>query len=197
MLQSESLEMAVNIYCLAVLLQVLNGIDSVGECLVMITTNSETQEFNSVGDRPVRHDGFDKVTGKALYGADVLLPGLLHGKVLRSPHAHARIKNIDVSKALKHPDVQAVITGSDFPDQENRSVSLIPGPPINLKQQTDNILAGNKVLYKGHPVAAVAASSTHAAEEALQLIEVEYEILSHVSTVEDAMADGAPLLHAE
>jgi len=197
MLQSESLEMAVNIYCLAVLLQVLNGIDSVGECLVMITTNSETQEFNSVGDRPVRHDGFDKVTGKALYGADVLLPGLLHGKVLRSPHAHARIKNIDVSKALKHPDVQAVITGSDFPDQENRSVSLIPGPPINLKQQTDNILAGNKVLYKGHPVAAVAASSTHAAEEALQLIEVEYEILPHVSTVEDAMADGAPLLHEE
>ena len=64
----------------------------------MITTSSETQEFNSVGDRPVRHDGFDKVTGKALYGADVLLPGLLHGKVLRSPHAHARIKNIDVSE---------------------------------------------------------------------------------------------------
>ena len=163
----------------------------------MATINSKIKEFSSVGDRPVRHDGYDKVTGKALYGADVLLPGLLHGKVLRSPHAHARIKNIDTSKAVAHPDVEAVITAVDFPDQENKSVSLIPGPPINLKQQTDNILAGEKVLYKGHAVAAVAASSLHAAEEALELIDVEYEILPHVSTVESATADGAPLLHDE
>ena len=75
----------------------------------MATINSKIKEFSSVGDRPVRHDGYDKVTGKALYGADVLLPGLLHGKVLRSPHAHARIKNIDTSKAVAHPDVEAVI----------------------------------------------------------------------------------------
>ena len=163
----------------------------------MATINSKIKEFSSVGDRPVRHDGYDKVTGKALYGADVLLPGLLHGKVLRSPHAHARIKNIDTSKAVAHPDVEAVITAVDFPDQENKSVSLIPGPPINLKQQTDNILAGEKVLYKGHAVAAVAASSLHAAEEALELIDVEYEILPHVSTVESAITDGAPLLHDE
>jgi xanthine dehydrogenase molybdenum-binding subunit len=163
----------------------------------MTTTNPKTEEFNSVGNRPVRHDGYDKVTGKALYGADVLLPGLLHGKVLRSPHAHARIKNIDISKAIDHPDVEAVITASDFPEQENQSVSVIPGPPINLKQQTSNILAGEKVLYKGHAVAALAASSVHAAEEALQLIDVEYEVLPHVSTVEESMADGAPLLHDE
>ena len=163
----------------------------------MATINSKIKEFSSVGDRPVRHDGYDKVTGKALYGADVLLPGLLHGKVLRSPHAHARIKNIDTSKAVAHPDVEAVITAVDFPDQENKSVSLIPGPPINLKQQTDNILASEKVLYKGHAVAAVAASSLHAAEEALELIDVEYEILPHVSTVESATADGAPVLHDE
>ena len=163
----------------------------------MATINSKIKEFSSVGDRPVRHDGYDKVTGKALYGADVLLPGLLHGKVLRSPHAHARIKNIDTSKAVAHPDVEAVITAVDFPDQENKSVSLIPGPPINLKQQTDNILASEKVLYRGHAVAAVAASSLHAAEEALELIDVEYEILPHVSTVESAITDGAPLLHDE
>ena len=163
----------------------------------MATINSKIKEFSSVGDRPVRHDGYDKVTGKALYGADVLLPGLLHGKVLRSPHAHARIKNIDTSKAVAYPDVEAVITAVDFPDQENKSVSLIPGPPINLKQQTDNILASEKVLYRGHAVAAVAASSLHAAEEALELIDVEYEILPHVSTVESATADGAPLLHDE
>ena len=163
----------------------------------MATINSKIKEFSSVGDRPVRHDGYDKVTGKALYGADVLLPGLLHGKVLRSPHAHARIKNIDTSKADAHPDVEAVITAVDFPDQENKSVSLIPGPPINLKQQTDNILASEKVLYRGHAVAAVAASSLHAAEEALELIDVEYEILPHVSTVESAITDGAPLLHDE
>ena len=82
---------------------------SKGACLEMATINSKIKEFSSVGDRPVRHDGYDKVTGKALYGADVLLPGLLHGKVLRSPHAHPRIKNIDTSKAVAHPDVQAVI----------------------------------------------------------------------------------------
>ena len=163
----------------------------------MATTDSKVKEFSSVGDRPVRHDGYDKVTGKALYGADVLLPGLLHGKVLRSPHAHAKIKKIDISKAIAHSDVKAVITAADFPEQENKSVSLIPGPPINLKQQTDNILASEKVLYKGHAVAAVAASSMHAAEEALELIEVEYETLPHVSTVESAIADGAYLLHDE
>lgn len=163
----------------------------------MTTTDSKAKEFSSVGDRPVRHDGYDKVTGKALYGADVLLPGLLHGKVLRSPYAHAKIKKIDISKAIAHSDVKAVITAADFPEQENKSVSLIPGPPINLKQQTDNILANEKVLYKGHAVAAVAASSMHAAEEALELIEVEYETLPHVSTVESAIADGAYLLHDE
>ena len=123
----------------------------------MATTNSKVKEFSTVGARPVRHDGYDKVTGKALYGADVLLPGLLHGKVLRSPHAHAKIKKIDISKAIAHSNVKAVITAADFPEQENKSVSLIPGPPINLKQQTDNILASEKVLYKGHAVAAVAA----------------------------------------
>ena len=160
----------------------------------MATTHS-TQKFVSVGSRPVRQDGFDKVTGIALYGADVDLPGLIHGKILRSPHAHAKILSIDTSEAEKLADVHAVITNHDFPTQEDKAVSKIPGPAINLQQQTNNILASNKVLYQGHAVAAVAASSAHAAEEALALIKVEYEELSHVSTVEEAISDGAPLLH--
>jgi CO/xanthine dehydrogenase Mo-binding subunit len=160
----------------------------------MATTHS-TQKFVSVGSRPVRQDGFDKVTGIALYGADVDLPGLIHGKILRSPHAHAKILSIDTSEAEKLADVHAVITNHDFPTQEDKAVSKIPGPAINLQQQTNNILASNKVLYKGHAVAAVAASSAHAAEEALALIKVEYEELPHVSTVEEAISDGAPLLH--
>ena len=160
----------------------------------MATTHS-TQKFVSVGSRPVRQDGFDKVTGIALYGADVDLPGLIHGKILRSPYAHAKILSIDTSEAEKLADVHAVITNHDFPTQEDKAVSKIPGPAINLQQQTSNILASNKVLYKGHAVAAVAANSAHAAEEALALIKVEYEELSHVSTVEEAISDGAPLLH--
>ena len=160
-----------------------------------MTTTHTNQKFTSVGSRPIRHDGFDKVTGKALYGADIDLPGLIHGKILRSPHAHAKILSIDTSEAEKLPDVHTVITNHDFPTQEDKAVSKIPGPAINLKQQTSNILASDKVLYKGHAVAAVAATSPHAAEEALALIKVEYEQLSHVSTVEEAISDGAPLLH--
>ena len=159
-----------------------------------MTTTSNT-EFSAVGKRPVRHDGYDKVTGKALYGADMNLPGMIHGSILRSPHAHARIISIDTSKAEAHPEVHAVISNTDFPQHENKSASIIPGPPLNPKEQTDNILAGEKVLYKGHPIAAVAASSPHMAEEALNLITVDYEILDSVSTVEAALAEGAPLLH--
>jgi len=158
-------------------------------------TTTHNTEFSAVGKRPVRHDGYDKVTGKALYGADMNLPGMIHGSILRSPHAHARVISIDTSKAEAHPDVHAVISNTDFPQHENKSASIIPGPPLNPKEQTDNILAGEKVLYKGHPIAAVAASSPHMAEEALNLITVDYEILDSVSTVEAALAEGAPLLH--
>ena len=158
-------------------------------------TTTPNTEFSAVGKRPVRHDGYDKVTGKALYGADMNLPGMIHGSILRSPHAHARIISIDTSKAEAHPEVHAVISNTDFPQHENKSASIIPGPPLNPKEQTDNILAGEKVLYKGHPIAAVAASSPHMAEEALNLITVDYEILDSVSTVEAALAEGAPLLH--
>jgi xanthine dehydrogenase molybdenum-binding subunit len=154
-----------------------------------------TKEYNIVGKRPIRHDGYDKVTGKAQYGADIRLPGLLYGKILRSPHAHARIISIDTSKAEAHPDVRAVITAKDLPDHPDQPVVLGSGPAVNLKHATANILARDKVLYKGHAVAAVAASSPHVAEEALALIDVKYEVLPAVTSVEDAMKPDAPQLH--
>ena len=153
-----------------------------------------TQEYNVVGTRPIRHDGTDKVTGRAPYGADFEMVGLLHGKVLRSPHAHARIKSIDVSKALAHPGVKAVITSKDLPYAPDKMADFGESS-ANLKYISNNILALDKALYKGHAVAAVAATSPHEAEEALALIDVEYEVLPPVLDVQDAMKDDATLLH--
>ncbi|MDA1226334.1 MAG: xanthine dehydrogenase family protein molybdopterin-binding subunit [Chloroflexi bacterium] len=155
------------------------------------------KEFNVVGTRPIRHDGYDKVTGKALYGADMNLPGMIFGKVLRSPHAHANIKSIDTSKAAAYPGVRAVITSADFPSLPNEAQVLTAGLPVNVKFLSNNVLAGDKVLYKGHPIAAVAAASVHAAEEAMALIEVEYEVLPSATNVEDALKPGAPKIHDE
>jgi CO/xanthine dehydrogenase Mo-binding subunit len=122
------------------------------------------QEFSVVGTRPIRHDGADKVTGRAKYGADFQAVGQLHGKILRSPHAHARIKKIDTSKAEALVGVKAVVTGKDLPDA---------GSSRGLKYRRNNILAGEKVLYKGHAVVGVASTNPHIAEEAIELIEVE------------------------
>src|ERR671926_330536 len=106
-----------------------------------------------IGTRPIRHDGVDKVTGRALYGADVQMAGLLHGRILRSPHAHARIRGVDARKALALPGVEAVATGHDLPDPGNRVAELGEGA-INLHHLGTNCLARHKVLYKGHAVAA-------------------------------------------
>ena len=154
------------------------------------------QRYNVVGTRPIRHDGTDKVTGHALYGGDFQTAGLLHGKILRSPHGHARIKSIDVSKALAHPEVKAVVTGKDLPFAPDKVAELGEGA-ANLKHLSNNVLAYDKVLYKGHAVAAVAAINAHVAEEALSLIEVEYEALPAVTSVVDAMKEDAPLLHED
>jgi CO/xanthine dehydrogenase Mo-binding subunit len=152
------------------------------------------REHTVIGTRPVRHDGVDKVTGRARYGADISMPGLLHGKVLRSPYAHARIVRIDVSKALALPGVKAIVTSADLPIIEERPIDF--GETMgNVRILAENALAAGKALYKGHAVAAVAASSAHLAEEALALIDVEYEILPVVLTAREAMAEGAPLLH--
>jgi CO/xanthine dehydrogenase Mo-binding subunit len=153
----------------------------------------KTQDYTVVGTRPIRHDGFDKVTGRALFGADLQISGLLHGHILRSPHAHARIRRIDVSKAVAFPGVKAVITAADLPKGPDRQVDYGDGP-MRLKHLRGNILADGKVLYKGHAVAAVAAVSPHVAEEAAGLIEVDYETLPCVLTVLDAMREDAPIL---
>ena len=137
-------------------------------------------DYKVVGTRPVRHDGTDKVTGRAKYGADFDAAGLLYAKVLRSPHAHARIKSINTSKAEAAPGVRAVVTGQDVPTDSAAARKVI---------------AKDKVLYKGHPVAAVAAASAHEAEQALALIEVEYEPLKAATEVREAMAENAELLH--
>ena len=152
-------------------------------------------EYKVVGQRPIRHDGYDKVTGKAQYGADVNLPGLFYGKVLRSPHAHAKIVSIDTTRAEAHPDVKAVVTAADFPTAADEAKVLVAGPPVNLHHVSSNILARDKVLYKGHAVAGVAAVNAHVAEEALSLIDVKYEVLPAVTNVDDAMEKGAPRLH--
>ena len=155
-----------------------------------------TQPFRVIGTRPIRHDGADKVTGRALYGADVQMTGLLHGAVLRSPHAHARIKSIDTSKAKALDGVKAVMTAADLPQVSDRIVDLGEGD-MPLSYIKGNVLASGKVLYKGHAVAAVAAVSVHVAEEALSLIEVAYEVLPSVLTAPDAMREDAPILHAD
>ena len=155
--------------------------------------NDSVKQFKWVGTRPIRPDGVPKVTGRAQYGADFALAGMIWGKVLRSPHAHARIKSINTSKAEALKGVKAVMTAKDLPDQKNEFI----GPERvaqNFWHITRNIMAREKVYYEGQSVAAVAAISLEIAAEALALIEVDYEILPHVIDVDEAMAPDAPLL---
>ncbi|GAB1257582.1 xanthine dehydrogenase family protein molybdopterin-binding subunit [Aurantivibrio plasticivorans] len=159
------------------------------------TVTAESPEgYQWVGKSEIRPDGVEKVTGRAKFGADFTLPGTLVGKILRSPHAHADIISINTAKAEQLPGVKAIITAKDFPEIPP-SEALIGGEPPNMADLSDNILARNKVLYDGHAIAAVAATSAAIADEALALIEVEYNVLPHVIDVEDAMAEGAPILH--
>ena len=153
------------------------------------------KEYKTVGKRAERQDAYDKVTGKARYGADVNLPGLLHGKIVRSPHSHARILSIDSKKAMDIPGVHAVITGYDLPVLPGKVSEMPEGAMVNMGFWGQNVLAREKALYKGHAIAAIAADSAHLAEEAAKLIDVQYEVLPHVSTAEDAMKANAPLLH--
>ncbi len=153
------------------------------------------EEFDVIGSRPVRHDGADKVTGRARYGADTNLPGMLYGKILRSPHPHAVIKSIDASAAEALPGVHAVVTSADWPETSMKLSDLAEGAIQNLGFLSMNILARGKALYKGHAVAAVAAVSAQAAEEALAMIKVDYEVLTPVLTADDGMKPDAPILH--
>lgn len=149
--------------------------------------NTLKRSFDVVGTRPNRPDGIDKVTGRAKFGADASAPGQLVGRILRSPHAHARIKKIDTSKAEKLPGVKAVVTRDDFPDHTDGDSALY--------DTMCNVMAREKAFYEGHAVAAVAATSASIARQALKLIKVDYEILPHVTDVDEAMKPNAPLLH--
>ena len=123
----------------------------------MTNSNIRARQFKVVGTRVKRPDGIDKVTGKARFGADVSAPGMLVARVLRSPHAHARIKSIDTSAAEALPGVHAVVTRADFPalDLDDFTADIL-----------DNCMAGEKALYDGHAVAAVAANSAAVAKAA-------------------------------
>jgi CO/xanthine dehydrogenase Mo-binding subunit len=160
-----------------------------------INTAASRAEYKVIGTRPVRHDGVDKVTGKARYGADINLPGMIYGKVLRSPHCHAKIRSIDTSQAEAHPGVLAVVSSRDLALVSDRLTAFGEDSALSLKYLSNNVLAGDKALYRGHAVAAVAAENPHVAEEALKLIEVDYEVLPVVTNVEDAMKPDAPILH--
>jgi CO/xanthine dehydrogenase Mo-binding subunit len=148
---------------------------------------SSTRKYKVVGTRPNRPDGVDKVTGRARFGADAVAPGQLVGLILRSPHAHAKIKSIDASKALKLAGVKAVVTRDDLPDKTDGDAMLY--------DVLVNVMAREKALYEGHAVAAVAATSASIAKQALKLIKIDYEILPHVTDVDEAMKPNAPLLY--
>lgn len=152
------------------------------------------KKYKVLGTRPIRHDGTDKVTGRAIYTNDVHFPDMVHGKILRSPHAHAKIVSIDTSAAQALDGVLAVITGKDWPQLKDKIAHLGEGA-VNLADLSENCMATDKALYKGHAVAAVAARNVHIAEQALSLIKVEYETLPAVLWVQDAMQDDAPILH--
>jgi CO/xanthine dehydrogenase Mo-binding subunit len=146
-----------------------------------------------IGKNTLRPDGVDKVTGRAAYGADFSLPGMLIGRVLRSPHPHARIKSINTAKAEALPGVKAVMTGKDLVDFPWEKPVILGIQ--DMRYISRNVMARDKALYAGHAVAAVAATSRQIAAQALKLIEVDYEVLPFVIDVDEAMQPGAPILH--
>ena len=163
---------------------------------VQLDARNGNGSLKYVGTRHVRPDGVDKVTGRAKFGADFALPGMLVGQVLRSPHAHARIRAIDTSKARALPGVKAVVTRDEMPEVPSQWVPA-GEVQVNFRDMSENVMARGKALYDGHAVAAVAATTAAIAKRALTLIEVDYEVLPHVIDVQEAMEPDAPLLHED
>ena len=157
---------------------------------------SGSGQYRIIGTRPLRHDALDKVTGAAKYGSDINMPGMIHGKILRSPHAHARIRSIDTSKAEALDGVMAVATSQDLPVIQQGPIDY-GNASGNIRMIARNVLACEKALYKGHAIAAVAATSASLAQQAVELIEVDYEVLTPVLSIDDALKPDAPLLHEE
>ena len=157
-------------------------------------TTRNPVKYKVIGTRPVRHDGADKVTGKAIYTDDMHLPNMAFGAFVRSPHAHARIVSIDTTEAEQMPGVLATCTSADLPDPWDKVEDLGEGC-VNYAHLSGNVLARRKALYKGHAVAAVVAVDSHLAQEAARRIKVEYEPLPATMWVLDAMREDAPLVH--
>src|SRR6201985_3588029 len=146
-----------------------------------------------IGERTIRPDGADKVTGRAAFAADTTMPGMIWGKVKRSPHPHARIRSIDTSKAEALPGVKAVVTSRDVVDFPiDKSVML---GIQDRRCMCRNVMAREKALFPGHPVAAVAATTEAIAAKACELIEVDYEVLPWSIEINDALKPDAPILH--
>jgi CO/xanthine dehydrogenase Mo-binding subunit len=152
-----------------------------------------TDDNKWIGKRTPRPDGADKVTGRAAYAADATMPGMIWGKVLRSPHPHARIKSIDTSAAEKLPGVRSVCTSKDIVDFPIEKGPVMLGIQ-DMRWMCRNVMARERALFHGHPVAAVAADTQAIAAEACKLIKVDYEVLPWVIDVDDAKKDGAPTL---
>jgi CO/xanthine dehydrogenase Mo-binding subunit len=158
-----------------------------------MTANGSNNKW--IGKRTIRPDGIDKVTGRATFGADFSQPGMLHGKVLRSPHPHARIKSINFDKALAMPGVKAVMSGRDLVDFPWDKPAILGIQ--DLRYNSRNVMARDRAFYAGHAVAAVAATSAKIAAAAVKLIEVDYEVLPWVIDVDEALLPGAPILHED
>jgi CO/xanthine dehydrogenase Mo-binding subunit len=148
-----------------------------------------------IGKRTIRPDGMEKVTGRAAFGADFSQPGMLWGKVLRSPHPHAKIKSINFDKALALPGVKAVMSGRDLVDFPWDKPAILGIQDLRFISR--NVMARDRVFYAGHAVAAVAATTARIAAAAVKLIEVDYEVLPWVIDVDEALEPGAPILHED
>ena len=149
---------------------------------------TKNTNYSVIGTRPIRHDGLDKVTGRAIYGADVRITGQIWAEVVRSPHAHATIQNIDATEALALPGVIAFITGAELAE-------ITAEKSQTIRWQADNILATDTVRYRGHAVAAIAAIDRNTAIEAAKLVRVEYKPLAPVLSVKQAISNETPLVH--
>src|ERR1700750_785134 len=147
-----------------------------------------------IGQRTIRPDGMDKVTGRAQFAADTSMPGMIWGKVLRSPHPHARIKSINTKKAEALPGVKAVVTSRDIVDFTIEKGAVMLGIQ-DMRWMCRNVMARDKALFPGHPVAAVAATTEAIAAEACKLIEVDYAVLPWAIEIDDALKPDAPILH--
>ena len=162
-----------------------------------MTTTKPPSEQTVIGRRLPRVDAGERVTGRATYPADLVRPGMAFARIKRSPHAHARILSIDTSKASALNGVLAVVTAADFPEIKPGTIIPFGETGADAWVSAVIVLARDRVLWRGHPVAAVAATDLHIAAAALELIEVDYEPLAAMMDISAAMAEGAPLLHPD